>query len=1093
MEKFDQLAQRCAVLTSQDARLAELARFLREEAGADAVMLSWRGAEETEERIVADISASLEQQNTETFSFPKLHLNGTGVLYAGKRVELPLVLSERQASQELRATQEPRALLWERCKEFDLKTVCLIPIQLFGNEQRGNGVVCYGYQKTQRNFYPWELKHLIAHVSVATQASIVQISTPEIPGKAVPRALEAITPTESSELIQLQEQLKEDPIINITSQPDTAPAISVSEVPQSSDVTAEEDPETSDFKAPIVSFRTDRHFQLKNVSGDIETLFGVKPDDLLKREFAWEDFISLRDLAKLRSRAEKRARERKSFEYTLKIKEVSGARWFQLCLQPRYDKQEVFKGWDGLDIESTARRQAELELLAERRRLRALFDVSSSLHGHLDMQILALKGLHALIRATRAQKGFVVLNSGESNSLEIVASEGLSKMFLDRLAEVLPGPSIISEVMQSGKPFVSQDLQQDPRARHRLASQERIRSLLVVPIEVQNVVVGAFGLLHARGSRFNETDIELATTAVRSIGLAIAQAELYVRERRQASALSALYQLSHELSKQLTLREVAEQSFTVIRGELNCKRGWFGMLNEQGTHIVGLAGFGAGVTKAIIDKQLELKLRHDFIDVAIRTKEPVYVPNGTPMECSGLNRIVEILKPESIVIIPLVALGQIVGLVLLEPENAAVKAYEVKRDLLRSIAAEIGTVLLARRFETRLAEAGKMRMAGMLAAGVAHNFNNLLQAVMGQASLIEMQVPKDSSVLSSTKMIIEAAHRGAQLVKQLLHFSTEGSKSIRDFSMKQMLLESESLYRSLLPANIKFSVRTGDRDAVVTADYGKIQQVISNLVVNAREAVSHGDQPEIIISQEVVTLLTGEVSPDLAPGEYVRIDVDDNGLGMSPDEQARCFEPFFTTKSPDSKSGVSFGGVGLSLSTGYSILKNHKGVITVSSSKGEGTVFSLYIPLTPKHDAQIDEIVDAPQSRFVLLCNLEPSLAFALQTSLRSLGILSAVVNLGTRAVSEIIKDLRAELVDDSAGLMVVDIERAQDHLNEALELTQKGSWQFETLLYQKSQGNSLELENEIDNTWFTLPKANVVDAPLDVWKIANSIKSNRA
>lgn len=509
--------------------------------------------------------------------------------------------------------------------------------------------------------------------------------------------------------------------------------------------------------------------------------------------------------------------------------------------------------------------------------------------------------------------------------------------------------------------------------------------------------LGAMVLFRRGEGKFSQLDFDLVEAASSQIALVARQAEYYASEKRQANSLAALYRLSHELSKVLTPREVAEHAIPIIQEELACKRMWLGVLNEQGTHLIGQGGFGPGVRRPIIEMQIELDLQHDFLDEAMLSKKAVVVREGERMECSGLNRLVQKLKLGTFVIVPLVSLGQVVGVLVVEPAMPSTFFVQRRLPLLSSMASEMATVILARRFESKMADADKMRMAGLLASGVAHNFNNLLQAVMGQASLIEMQLPADSPLATAARTIVDAAGKGAGLIKQMLTLTRQGSVSYQIFSVNDLVRESTELYRSLIGPSVAFDVELVDNLPQARADYGQIQQVLTNLVVNAKEALGTGEGGEIRIATRLVTLASGEVDPELSPGEYLRIDVIDNGVGMDEEGVARCFEPFYTTKNVDSATGIGFDGTGLGLSLGYSILKQHEGLLTVRSAVGEGSVFSLYLPTYDpgrrerslsrgeSRDGRGRKVVNEDQLQAIVL-DIDDSVHFSVRSTLESLG-----------------------------------------------------------------------------------------------------------
>jgi len=304
------------------------------------------------------------------------------------------------------------------------------------------------------------------------------------------------------------------------------------------------------------------------------------------------------------------------------------------------------------------------------------------------------------------------------------------------------------------------------------------------------------------------------------------------------------------------------------------------------------------------------------------------------------------------VLVPLVSLGQVVGILFLEPLIDAQGVAHRKLPVLLRVANEMATIMVARKFENKMAESDKMRMAGVLAAGVAHNFNNLLQAILGQASLIEIQSPRGSPLAESARMITESATKGAGLIKQLMSFSMAGGSVRRTMEINSLLQDSEDLYRSLLGSRIAFSTNLSDEIPPVYGDSSQIQQVITNLLVNAKEAIGDKKGGAVMISTGDVVLRPEDVDPEMAAGRYLRIEVQDNGVGMDSDRLARCFEPFYTTKDVDARTGIGLSGSGLGLSTSYSIAKQHEGWIGARSRPGEGSVFTIYLPaLSVKEDS----------------------------------------------------------------------------------------------------------------------------------------------
>ncbi len=242
------------------------------------------------------------------------------------------------------------------------------------------------------------------------------------------------------------------------------------------------------------------------------------------------------------------------------------------------------------------------------------------------------------------------------------------------------------------------------------------------------------------------------------------------------------------------------------------------------------------------------------------------------------------------------------------------------------------------RLEEQLRQAQKMEAIGRLAGGIAHDFNNLLTAIHGNAELLLHRLAGDHEAATDVHEILHASERAAALTRQLLAFSRKQILQPLPLDLNHVITEVGDMCRRLIGADVRLVTR-GQRDLhVVLADPTQIEQVLMNLIVNARDAMPDGGQ--III--DVVNAGVGEDDPRLetlsmAPGRYVQLTVTDTGIGMDAETQARIFEPFFTTKEQGK-------GTGLGLSTVYGIVKQTGGYISVDSQLGSGTTFAVYLP-----------------------------------------------------------------------------------------------------------------------------------------------------
>jgi len=239
--------------------------------------------------------------------------------------------------------------------------------------------------------------------------------------------------------------------------------------------------------------------------------------------------------------------------------------------------------------------------------------------------------------------------------------------------------------------------------------------------------------------------------------------------------------------------------------------------------------------------------------------------------------------------------------------------------------------------EEKLRQSQKMEAVGRLAGGVAHDFNNLLTVIIGYSQILAEGVPAPSRLKDATAQIRSAADRAAGITRQLLAFSRKSILSPRVIDLNDVMMNIDTMLRRLIGEDIEILTVPGRDLGTVKADPGEVEQVIMNLVVNARDAMPSGGKLTLETDNAELDEAYARDHRPLQPGRYVMLAVSDTGIGMTADTQAHIFEPFFTTKEVGK-------GTGLGLSTVYGIVKQSGGYVWVYSEPGQGTTFKIYFP-----------------------------------------------------------------------------------------------------------------------------------------------------
>ncbi|MFH1489870.1 MAG: ATP-binding protein, partial [Pseudomonadota bacterium] len=426
--------------------------------------------------------------------------------------------------------------------------------------------------------------------------------------------------------------------------------------------------------------------------------------------------------------------------------------------------------------------------------------------------------------------------------------------------------------------------------------------------------------------------------------------EIY--ESLESSKLGALIEIGSLINSTLNLAEVLSLIMRHVNRFINSIASTLMLIDEETGELVFSVPAGPNADDLT---GIRLPPGTGIAGWVAEHEEPVLIPNAQE-DSRFYPKIDEIsgLETTSVLCVPLKAKTKLIG--VLEAINkgdgtAFTKEDEIFLSLFASQAAmAIENARLYSELKDQLAQseqmhnliikAEKFEALGEMASGVAHDFNNILVAIMGYSELALQVVRKDSLERRYIDQVLQASLRAKELVSQILAFSRQTKPGKSPVIVHQIVKEALKLLRASLPSTIKITQKIATRPGrdTIMADPTQIHQILMNLCTNAHHAMA-GKRGVIKVTLAPVDLAPQGMDTylDLNPGPYLKMSVKDSGYGMDPETLKRIFDPYFTTK----EKGV---GTGMGLAVVHGIVKNHGGAITVESAPGEGTTFNIFFP-----------------------------------------------------------------------------------------------------------------------------------------------------
>lgn len=634
----------------------------------------------------------------------------------------------------------------------------------------------------------------------------------------------------------------------------------------------------------------------------------------------------------------------------------------------------------GTALDVTERLAAQQRIARLNRTYAVLCEINQLIVRTRDPQEILAGACRVALEQGGFRLAWVGLADAAHGSLRVAAQAGAAPETLTLLETMCrePGTGCVftARALAEGRPAVCNDVAEDPEAApwRALALERGYRAMVSLPLRMSDRTIGVFNLYAAEAGFFDAEEMKLLGELAADLGYALENCEHEARRREAEEALRASRELFRELAE--TIQEV------------------FWIRDLVGNRLLYASPayeriWGRPVQDLLADPESWL--------TAVHPEDRERVREARQRQGAGdYDEEYRIVRPDGAV--------RWIRDRAYPVRNAAgevVRIVGVARDITEQ-----------RQLTEQLRQSQKMEAIGLLAGGVAHDFNNILAVILLQTEMSAAYPDLPPRVREGLGQIQAAAERAARLTRQLLLFSRRQVMQPRTLDLNEAVRAMSRLLHRVIGEDIELELRLHPRPLVLRADPGMLDQVLMNLAVNARDAMPRGGRLTLETGEQSVDAAQARLHPDALPGRYVWLRVTDTGSGIAPEHLPHIFEPFFTTKAPGK-------GSGLGLATVFGIVQQHRGWIDVRSEPGRGASFQVFLPSEEIAVAKAEPAPTSPPlpggSETLLLVEDEPAVRRLAEVVLRQAGyhVLSAEDGRAALAFWEKQRETIALLVTD--------------------------------------------------------------------------------